>query len=162
MNAPLVLSPEGLAKIDQAIAKYPADQKQSAVMAALTIAQDEKGWLSTETMDFVARYLDMPPIAVFEVASFYGMYDLRPVGRCKLAICTNLPCALQGATAAAEHLKQKLGIEFGATTADGAFTLKEAECMGACGDAPVLLVNNKRMACAMTPDKLDRLLEELK
>jgi len=162
MNAPLPLSPAALAMIDEAIAKYPADQKQSAVMAALTIAQDEKGWLSTETMDFVARYLDMPPIAVFEVASFYGMYDLQPVGRCKLAICTNLPCALQGATAAAEHLKQKLGIEFGATTADGAFTLKEAECMGACGDAPVLLVNNKRMACAMTPDKLDRLLEELK
>ena len=162
MNAPLPLSPAALAMIDEAIAKYPADQKQSAVMAALTIAQDEKGWLSTETMDFVARYLDMPPIAVFEVASFYGMYDLQPVGRCKLAICTNLPCALQGATAAAEHLKQKLGIEFGATTADGAFTLKEAECMGACGDAPVLLVNNKRMACAMTPDKLDRLIEELK
>ena len=162
MNAPLPLSPDALARIDQAIAKYPADQKQSAVMAALTIAQDEKGWLSTETMDFVARYLDMPPIAVFEVASFYSMYDLKPVGKCKLAICTNLPCALQGATAAAEHLKRKLGVEFGSTTADGAFTLKEAECMGACGDAPVLLVNNKRMACAMTPDKLDRLIEELK
>ena len=162
MNAPLPLSPAALARIDEAIAKYPADQKQSAVMAALTIAQDEKGWLSTETMDFVARYLDMPPIAVYEVASFYGMYDLQPVGRCKLAICTNLPCALQGATAAAEHLKQKLGIGFGETTADGAFTLKEAECMGACGDAPVLLVNNKRMACAMTPEKLDRLIEELK
>ena len=162
MNAPLPLSPAALARIDEAIAKYPADQKQSAVMAALTIAQDEKGWLSTETMDFVARYLDMPPIAVFEVASFYGMYDLKPVGKCKLAIFTNLPCALQGATVAAEHLKQKLGVEFGATTADGAFTLKEAECMGACGDAPVLLVNNKRMACAMTPDKLDRLIEELK
>jgi NADH-quinone oxidoreductase subunit E len=162
LNAPLPLSPAALAGIDEAIAKYPADQKHSAVMAALTIAQDEKGWLATETMDFVARYLDMPPIAVYEVASFYGMYDLKPVGRCKLAICTNLPCALQGATVAAEHLKQRLGIEFGATTADGAFTLKEAECMGACGDAPVLLVNNKRMACAMTPDKLDRLIEELK
>jgi NADH-quinone oxidoreductase subunit E len=162
MNAPLLLSPDALARIDAAVAKYPADQKQSAVMAALTIAQDEKGWLSTETMDFVARYLEMPPIAVYEVASFYSMYDLKPIGRCKLAICTNLPCALQGATLAAEHLKQKLGVEFGATTADGAFTLKEAECMGACGDAPVLLVNNKRMACAMTPDKLDRLLEELK
>ena len=162
MNAPLVLSPEALASIDQAIAKYPADQKQSAVMAALTIAQDEKGWLSTTTMDFVARYLDMPPIAVYEVASFYAMYDLKPVGKFKLAICTNLPCALQGATAAAEHLKKKLGVEFGETTTDGAFTLKEAECMGACGDAPVLLVNNKRMVCAMTPEKLDRLIEELK
>jgi len=162
VNAPLMLSPEALAKIDRAVAKYPPDQKQSAVMAALTIAQDEKGWLATETMDFVAQYLGMPPIAVYEVASFYTMYDLKPVGKCRLAICTNLPCALQGATVAAEHLKKKLGIEFGETTADGAFTLREAECMGACGDAPVLLVNNKRMACAMTPDKLDRLLGELK
>jgi NADH-quinone oxidoreductase subunit E len=162
VNAPLVLSPDALARIDAAIKKYPADQKQSAVMAALTIAQDEHGWLSTATMDFVARYLGMPPIAVYEVASFYAMYDLKPVGRCKLAICTNLPCALQGEAAAAEHLKQKLGVGFGETTADGAFTLREAECMGACGDAPVLLVNNKRMVCAMTPDKLDRLLGELK
>ena len=162
MNAPLILSLASLAKIDQAVAKYPADQKQSAVMAALTVAQDEKGWLSTETMDFVAHYLDMPPIAVYEVASFYTMYDLQPVGRCKLAICTNLPCALQGATDAAAHLKQKLGIGFGETTADGAFTLKEAECLGACGDAPVLLVNNKRMACAMSAEKLDKLIEEMK
>jgi NADH-quinone oxidoreductase subunit E len=162
MNAPLLLSPAALASIDKAIAKYPPDQKQSAVMAALTIAQDEKGWLSTATMDFVAQYLAMPPIAVYEVASFYAMYDLKPAGKCKLAICTNLPCALQGATSAAEHLKQKLGVEFGETTADGAFTLREAECMGACGDAPVLLVNNKRMVCAMTPDKLDQLIEEFK
>jgi NADH-quinone oxidoreductase subunit E len=162
MNAPMKLSPESLARIDKAIAKYPADQKQSAVMAALTIAQDEKGWLSTETMDFVAGYLGMPPIAVYEVASFYTMYDLKPVGRNKLAICTNLPCALQGATRAAEHLKQKLGIGFGETTADGAFTLKESECMGACGDAPVVIRNNKKMLCAMTADKLDKLIEELK
>ncbi len=162
MNAPLALSPSALALIDQAIAKYPADQKQSAVMAALTIAQHEKGWLSVPTMDFVAQYLGMPPIAVYEVASFYTMYDLQPVGRYKLSICTNLPCALQGANAAAAHLKQKLGIEFGETSADGAFTLKEAECLGACGDAPVLLVNNKRMACAMTADKLDQLIEEMK
>jgi NADH-quinone oxidoreductase subunit E len=162
MNAPLVLSPESLARIDRAVAKYPADQKQSAVMAALTIAQDEKGWLATETMDFVAHYLGMPPIAVYEVASFYTMYDLEPVGKCKLAICTNLPCALQGATAAAEHLKKKFGVEFGETSADGVFTLREAECLGACGDAPVLLVNNKRMVCAMTPDKLDQLIEEFR
>ena len=162
MNAPMKLSPESLARIDKAVAKYPADQKQSAVMAALTIAQDEKGWLSTETMDFVAGYLGMPPIAVYEVASFYTMYDLKPVGRNKLAICTNLPCALQGATKAAEHLKQKLGIGFGETTADGAFTLKESECMGACGDAPVVIRNNKKMLCAMTADKLDKLIEELK
>jgi len=162
MNAPMVLSPEALARIDQAVAKYPADQRPSAVMAALTIAQDEKGWLSTETMDFVAAYLGMPPIAVYEVASFYTMYDLKPPGRHKITICTNLPCALQGANAAAAHLKQRLGIGFNETTADGLCTLKEGECFGACGDAPVLLVNNKRMLCAMTPDKIDVLLKELK
>ncbi len=162
MNAPMVLSPEALAKIDQAIAKYPLDQRQSAVMAALTIAQDGKGWLSTETMDFVARYLGMPAIAVYEVASFYTMYDLKPVGKYKLTICTNLPCALQGANVAAAHLKQKLGIGFNETTADGMFTLKEGECLGACGDAPVLLMNNKRMLCAMNPEQIDQLLKDLK
>jgi len=162
MNAPMVLSPEALAKIDQATAKYPPDQRQSAVMAALTIAQDEKGWLSTETMDFVARYLGMAPIAVYEVASFYTMYDLKPVGKYKLTVCTNLPCALQGANAAAAHLKQRLGIGFNETTADGRFTLKEAECMGACGDAPVMLMNNKRMLCAMSPEQIDQLLKDLK
>ena len=111
-------------------------------------------------MDFVAQYLGMPPIAVYEVASFYTMYDLKPVGRCKLTICTNLPCALQGANAAARHLKQRLGIEFGETTPDGAFTLKEGECMGACGDAPVMLLNNKKMLSWMTPEKIDALIEE--
>jgi NADH-quinone oxidoreductase subunit E len=159
---PAVLSAESLAKIDRALAKYPPDQKQSAVMAALTIAQDEKGWLSTETMDFVAHYLDMPPIAVYEVASFYTLYDLKPTGRYKLTICTNLPCALQGANVAVAHLKRKLGIGFNETTADGKFTLKEGECLGACGDAPVLLMNNKRMLCAMAPDKLDALMKDLK
>jgi len=144
------------------VAKYPPDQRQSAVMAALTIAQDEKGWLSTETMDFVASYLGMPPIAVYEVASFYTMYDLKPVGKYKLTICTNLPCALQGANVAAEHLKQKLGIRFNETTEDGMFTLKEGECMGACGDAPVMLMNNKHMLCAMDPENIDRLLKDLK
>ena len=158
----MLLSPDALAGIDAAVAKYPPDQKQSAVMAALAIAQSEKGWLSTETMDFVAHYLGMPPIAVYEVASFYTMYDLKPIGRNKLTICTNLPCALQGANAAARHLKEKLGIGFNETTADGAFTLKEGECMGACGDAPVLLQNNKKMLCAMTPEKLDALIKELK
>jgi NADH-quinone oxidoreductase subunit E len=162
MNAPMVLSPEALVKIDQATAKYPPGQKQSAVMAALTIAQDEKGWLSTETMDFVAAYLGMPPIAVYEVASFYTMYDLKPSGKYKIALCTNLPCALQGANVAAEHLKKSLGVGFNETTADGMFTLREGECFGACGDAPVLLLNNKRMLCAMTPDKLDQLLKDLK
>ena len=162
MNAPMALSPAALAKIDKAVAKYPPEEKQSAVMAALAIAQDEKGWLSTETMDFVAQYLGMPPVAVYEVATFYTMYDLKPVGRHKLTLCTNLPCALSGANHAAEHLKQKLGIGFGETTADGRFTLKEGECFGACGDAPVLLRNNKQMLCAMTADKLDKLIEELK
>jgi NADH-quinone oxidoreductase subunit E len=161
MNAPMVLSPEALAKIDKETAKYPPDRRQSAVIAALAIAQDEKGWLSTQTMDFVAQYLGMPPIAVYEVASFYTMYDIKPVGRHKLTICTNLPCALQGALAAAEHLKKRLGIGFNETAADGSFTLKEGECMGACGDAPVVLHNNKRMLSWMTPGKLDRLIDEL-
>ena len=165
MNAPLpqmVLSADALAKIDKAVAKYPPERKDSAVMAALTIAQDEKGWLSTETMDAVAQVLGMPPVAVYEVASFYTMYDLKPPGKYKLAVCTNLPCALQGATHAAEHLKKALGIGFNETTADGRFTLKEGECMGACGDAPVLLQNNKTMLCAMSPDKIDQLLRDLK
>jgi NADH-quinone oxidoreductase subunit E len=156
-----MLSPASLKQIDREIAKYPAGQKQSAVMAALAIAQDEKGWLATETMDFVAAYLGMPPIAVYEVATFYEMYNTKPTGRYKLTICTNLPCALQSATRAAEHLKQKLGIGFGQTTADGMFTLKQGECFGACGDAPVLLVNNKRMCSWMQPDKLDNLIAEL-
>ena len=160
MNAPMLLSPESLARIDREMAKYPADEKQSAVMAALTIAQDERGWLSVETMDFVAHYLGMPPVAVYECASFYTMYHLQPVGRCKLTICTNLPCALQGANVAAEHLKTKLGIDFGETTADGEFTLKEGECFGACGDAPVILMNNKTMLSWMTPDKIDAFIAE--
>jgi NADH-quinone oxidoreductase subunit E len=160
MNAPMLLSPEALAKIDRETAKYPAGEKQSAVMAALAVAQDEKGWLSTEVMDFVAQYLEMPPIAVYEVASFYSMYNLKPVGRCKLTLCTNLPCALQGANVAAEHLKKRLGVGFGETTADGVFTLKEGECLGACGDAPVMLMNNKTMLSWMTPEKIDELIEE--
>ncbi len=162
MNARMVLSPESLARIDKAVAKYPRDQKQSAVMAALTIAQDEKGWLATETMDFVAQYLGMPAIAVYEAASFYGMYNLAPVGRNKVTICTNLPCALSGATIAARHLQEKLGIGFNETTPDGLFTLKEGECLGACGDAPVCLHNDKNMVSFMTPDKLDAWIEELR
>jgi NADH-quinone oxidoreductase subunit E len=156
-----MLSSEALKKIDREIAKYPADQKQSAVMAALAIAQDEKGWLATETMDFVAMHLGMPPIAVYEIATFYEMYNTEPTGRYKLTICTNLPCALQSAARAAEHLKKKLGIDFGQTTADGMFTLKQGECFGACGDAPVVLVNNKRLCSWMQPDKLDELIAAL-
>jgi NADH-quinone oxidoreductase subunit E len=156
-----LLSAQALTRIDHEIAKYPSDQKRSAVMAALAIAQDEKGWLSTETMDFVAAYLDMPPIAVYEVATFYEMYNTEPIGRFKLTICTNLPCALQSASEAAEHLKRKLGIGFGETTPDRMFTLKQGECFGACGDAPVVLVNNKRMCSWMRPAEIDRLLAEL-
>jgi NADH-quinone oxidoreductase subunit E len=161
MNAPMLLSPAALAKIDREVAKYPPARRQSAVMAALAIAQDEKGWLSAETMDFVAAYLGMPPVAVYEVATFYTMYNLKPVGRHKLTVCTNLPCALQGANDAVEHLKRRLGIGFNETTSDGRFTLKEGECMGACGDAPVLLHNNKRMHCAMTAERLEEFLKEL-
>ncbi|HVN35293.1 MAG TPA: NADH-quinone oxidoreductase subunit NuoE [Casimicrobiaceae bacterium] len=157
-----MLSEDALRGIDREIAKYPPDQKQSAVMSALAIAQEEKGWLAPETMDFVANYLGMPAVAVYEVASFYEMYNREPTGRYKITICTNLPCALQDAVKAAEHLKAKLGIGFGETTADGLFTLKEGECFGACGDAPVLLVNNKRMCSWMNPDKLDALLAALR
>lgn len=157
-----MLSPESLKKIDFEIAKYPADQKQSAVMSALAIAQDEKGWLANEIMDFIANYLGMPSIAVYEVATFYNMYNLEPVGQNKITVCTNLPCALSGGSDAANYLKQKLGIDFNQTTTDGKFTLREGECMGACGDAPVLLVNNKRMCSFMSKEKIDIMLEELK
>ena len=157
-----MLSSEALKKIDLAVAKYPPERKQSAVMAALTVAQDEKSHLSTEVMNFVASYLGMPPIAVYEVASFYAMYNLKPVGRHKLCICTNLPCALSGAEDAAEHLKRKLGIDWNETTADGRFTLKQGECFGACGDAPVMLVNNKKMLSFMTLEKIDQWIAEQK
>ena len=156
-----MLSAESLQRIDREIAKYPPEHQRSAVMAALAVAQDEKGWLSTETMDFVASYLSMPPIAVYEVATFYEMYNTEPVGKHKLAICTNLPCARQGAGKAAEHLKKKLGIGFGETTADKLFTLKQGECFGACGDAPVMLVNDKHMCSWMSAEKIDALLTEL-
>ena len=157
-----MLSQEALRQIDREIAKYPAGQKQSAVMAALAIAQDEKGWLAQETIEAVADYLGMPPIAVYEVASFYNMYELAPVGKYKLTVCTNLPCALSGGVHAADYLKAKLGIGFNETTRDGKFTLKEGECMGACGDAPVMLLNNKRMCSYMTPEQIDQLLAECK
>jgi len=156
-----MLSTESIKKIDREITKYPADQRQSAVMSALAIAQDEKGWLANETMDFIAHYLEMPPIAVYEVATFYNMYNLQPLGKSKITVCTNLPCALSGANDAVAHIQQKLGIGFNQTSADGKFTLKEGECMGACGDAPVLLVNNKRMCSFMSNGNIDQLLEEL-
>ncbi|MEN9358167.1 MAG: hypothetical protein RL695_2338, partial [Pseudomonadota bacterium] len=157
-----MLSEDAYRKIDREVAKYPADQKQSAVMAALEIVQGERGWLSQESLADVAAYLGMPAMAVHEVASFYNMYELHPVGKFKLTVCTNLPCALSGGVHAADYLKQKLGVEFNETTADGLFTLKEGECMGACGDAPVLLMNNRRMCSFMTETEIDKLLAELK
>ena len=156
-----MLSQDSLKKIDREIGKYPAEQKRSAVMAALIIAQDEKGWLSTELMDYVAHYLDMAPVAVYEVATFYGMYNLQPTGKYKLTVCTCLPCGLQGSLDAADHLKHKLGIDFNETTPDGRFTLKEGECMGACAMSPVVLVNNKRMCDTMSREKIDALIDEL-
>jgi NADH-quinone oxidoreductase subunit E len=157
-----MLSTDSLRKIDRETAKYPPDQKRSAVMSALIIAQDEKGWLSSELMDYVAKYLEMPPVAVYEVATFYSMYNLRQTGRYKLTVCTCLPCGLQGALEAADHLQAKLGIGFNETTPDGKFTLKEGECMGACAMAPVVLVNNKKMHDYMSNEKLDQLIESLK
>ena len=156
-----MLSAEALKEIDRAVAKYPADQKQSAVMAALAVAQSEKGWVSPEVMQFVAEYLEMPPVWVEEVATFYNMYDTKPVGRFKLTVCTNLPCALSGGERAADYLKKKLGIGFNETTPDGNFTLKEGECMGACGDAPVMIVNNTHMCSFMSNEKLDALIADL-
>jgi NADH-quinone oxidoreductase subunit E len=157
-----MLSASALQKIDREVAKYPPERKQSAVMAALIIAQDERGWLATETMDYVAQYLGMAPVAVYEVASFYTMYNTKPTGKYKLTICTCLPCGLQGALDAADHLRDRLGIDFNETTPDGRFTLKEGECMGACAMAPVLLVNNKKMHDYLSNEKIDALLEELR
>jgi NADH-quinone oxidoreductase subunit E len=156
-----MLSQECLKKIDRELAKYPADQRQSAVMAALAHAQVELGWLSPETMQEIADYIGMPAIAVQEVATFYNMYNLKPVGKAKITVCTNLPCALSGGERAGQRIKDALGIDYRETTADGKFTLMEGECMGACGDAPVMLVNNHRMCSFMSDDKIDALLEEL-
>ncbi len=157
-----LLSADAMARIDREIAKYPSDRKASAVIAALAIAQQETSWISKDVIEFVASYLDMPPIAVWEVASFYNMYNLNKPGQFKITICTNLPCALRGAEEAAEHLKKKLQIDFNQTSADGRFTLKEGECMGACVDAPVCIVNDRKMLSSMTPAKLDQMFEELK
>ena len=157
-----LLSGAAYARIDREVAKFPPDQKQSAVMAALAIAQDEIGWTSPAVVDDVAAYLSMPPIAVWEVATFYNMYVRTEPARHRIGVCTNLPCSLREGNKAAQYLKGKLGIGFGETTPDGRFTLIETECLGACGDAPVLLVNNKRMCSFMSADRLDALLDELK
>lgn len=156
-----MLSEQALVQIAAEVAKYPAEQKQSAVMGVLRIAQVEKGWVSPEVMLEIAQILEMPPVAVEEVATFYNMYDLKPVGKHKITVCTNLPCALTGGVDAADYIKKKLNIGFNETTADGLFTLKEGECMGACGDAPVLLLNNHNMCSFMSTEKIDALLQEL-
>ena len=156
-----MLSPQCYQKIDRELAKYPADQRQSAVMASLAHAQVELGWLSPETMQEIADYIGMPAIAVQEVATFYNMFNIKPVGQHKITVCTNLPCALSGGERAGQRIKDALGIDYRDTTEDGKFTLLEGECMGACGDAPVMLVNNHRMCSFMSDEKIDALLEEL-
>jgi NADH-quinone oxidoreductase subunit E len=157
----MLLSEQAYRKIDRELAKYPNDQKQSAIMAALAIAQDEKGWVSPEVIEDVAKYLGQPPILVQENATFYNMFDVKPVGRFKITVCTNLPCALRDGDKTMDYLQQKLGIGIGQTTADGQFTLVEGECMGACGDSPVLLVNNKHMCVRMQTQQIDAMLAEL-
>ncbi|MCF7520953.1 MULTISPECIES: NADH-quinone oxidoreductase subunit NuoE [Neisseria] len=156
-----MLSAESLQLIDVELAKYPADQRRSATMSALRIAQEEKGWLAPETIAFVADYIGISAAQAYEVATFYNMYQLEPVGKYKLTVCTNLPCALRGGVDAGEYLKQKLGIGYGETTPDGKFTLIEGECMGACGDAPVMLVNNHKMCSFMSAEAIEAKLAEL-
>jgi NADH-quinone oxidoreductase subunit E len=157
-----LLSAQAYQRIDRELAKFPPAQKQSAVMAALAIAQEEAGWVTPEVVDDVARYLQMAPVAVYEVASFYSMYNNRPGGRFKIGICTCLPCALRDGAKAGEYLKERLGVDYGETTPDGVFTLVATECLGACGDAPVCLVNNKRMESFMDNARLDALIAELR
>jgi NADH-quinone oxidoreductase subunit E len=149
-------------RFDREVAKFPADQKQSAVMACLAIVQQELGWVSAESEKIVAEHLGMAPMAVHEVTTFYNMYNQKPVGKFKLNVCTNLPCQLRGGAQALAHLEHKLGIRSGETTADGLITLQPSECQGACADAPVLLVNDRNMCSFMSHDKLDQLIEGLK
>ena len=162
MTTTLQLSDKTMADIARNVAKYPPEQKQSAVMAALIAAQTELGWVSPQVIATVAKILEMPTIAVDEVATFYNMYNTKPIGKYKLVICTNLPCQLTHGQTAANHLKDTLGISFNETTSCGTFTLKEGECMGACGDSPVMLVNDKRMCSLMSNEKIDSLLSELR
>jgi NADH-quinone oxidoreductase subunit E len=151
-----------LARFAKEVAKYPADQKQSAVMACLAIVQQEQGFVSAESEKAVAAYLGMPPIAVHEVTTFYNMYNQQPVGKFKLNVCTNLPCQLRDGQKALDHVCGKLGVEKGGTTADGLFTVQESECLGACADAPVLLVNDRQMCSYMSTERLDALLDTLR
>jgi len=151
-----------LARFAKEVAKYPADQKQSAVMACLAIVQQEQGFVSKESEEGIAAYLGMAPIAVHEVTTFYNMYNQQPVGKFKLNVCTNLPCQLRDGAKALHHLEHKLGISMGETTADGLFTLQQSECLGACADSPVMLVNDRTMCSFMSNDKLDQLIDGLK
>jgi NADH-quinone oxidoreductase subunit E len=150
------------ALFDREVAKYPSDQKQSAVMACLTIVQQELGWVSPESEKAVADHLGMAPMAVHEVSTFYNMYNRKPLGKYKLNVCTNLPCQLRNGTQAMAHLEMRLGIAMGETTSDGLFTLQQSECLGACADAPVMLVNDVNMCSFMSSDKLDQLVDGLK
>ena len=150
------------ARFDREVAKFPADQKQSAVMACLAILQQEQGWVSSESEKVVADYLGMAPMAVHEVTTFYNMYNQQKLGKFKLNVCTNLPCQLRGGQQAMVHLQKRLGIQSGQTTADGLITLQPSECQGACADAPVLLVNDRTMCSFMSNDKLDRLIDGLR
>ena len=150
------------ARFDREVAKYPADQRQSAVMACLAIVQDEQGWVSADNERDIAEYLGMPQIAVREVTTFYNMYNQQPVGRFKLNVCTNLPCQLRGGQGALEHLCHRLGVQPGGTSADGQFTVQPSECLGACADAPVMQVNDRTMCSYMSHDKLDQLVDGLR
>lgn len=156
------LSEQMRTRFAKEVAKYPAEQKQSAVMACLSIVQQELGYVSTDSEAEVAAYLGMAPMAVHEVTTFYNMYNQRPVGKYKLNVCTNLPCQLRDGQKALHHLEHKLGIHMGETTADGLFTLQQSECQGACADAPVLLVNDRTMCSFMSNDKLDQLIDGLR
>ena len=149
-------------KFDREVAKYPADQRQSAVMACLSIVQDELGHVSPESERAVAQHLGMAPMAVHEVSTSYNMYNRQPVGRYKLNVCTNLPCQLRDGAKALKHLEDKLGISNGQTTADGLFTLQQSECLGACADSPVMLVNDRTMCSFMSNDRIDQLIDGLK
>jgi len=149
-------------RFDREVAKYPAEQRQSAVMACLQIVQEEQGFVSAESERLLADYLGMAPIAVHEVTTFYNMYNQRPVGKYKLNVCTNLPCQLRDGAQALKHLERKLGIAMNETTADGLFTLQQSECLGACADSPVMLVNDIAMSSFMSNDKLDQLIDGLK
>jgi NADH-quinone oxidoreductase subunit E len=158
----MIFSDQTRTRFDREIAKYPADQKQSAVMACLQIVQEEQGHVSPASEKAVADYLGMAPMAVHEVTTFYNMYNQKPLGKYKLNVCTNLPCQLRSGTHALAHLEEKLGVSMGDTTADGLFTLQQSECLGACADAPVILVNDIHMCSFMSNDKLDQLIDGLK